>query len=82
MVFITDRPSPSNESRPVRDDGDTIILEDIALLSELARPDLSPDQKQEIHLPVDLVSLEYRRRLQDPWTRTPLWSPIRNSLDA
>jgi phenylpropionate dioxygenase-like ring-hydroxylating dioxygenase large terminal subunit len=65
MMFITDGPSPSNESRPARDDGDTIILEDIALLSELAQPDLPLDQKQEIHLPVDLVSLEYRRRLQN-----------------
>jgi vanillate O-demethylase monooxygenase subunit len=65
MMFITDGPSPSNESRPARDDGDTIILEDIALLSELAQPDLPLDQKQEIHLPVDHVSLEYRRRLRN-----------------
>jgi phenylpropionate dioxygenase-like ring-hydroxylating dioxygenase large terminal subunit len=64
MMFITDRPSPSKESQPARDEGDAIILEDIAIMRELAQQKLPLDQKQEIHLPMDLVSLEYRKRLR------------------
>ena len=64
QMFITPGPSPSNESRPAREDGDQIVLEDIELLGKLAQPDLPLDQKSEVHLPVDLISLEYRKRLK------------------
>ena len=64
MMFITPGPSPSRESQPAHDDGDQIILEDIDILGKLAQPDLPLDQKSEIHLPVDLISLEFRKRLK------------------
>ena len=63
-ILVTDESCTSKESQenPL---GDSISFEDIALLGELAEPNLPLDARHEIHLPVDNAALEYRKHLRN-----------------
>jgi nitrite reductase/ring-hydroxylating ferredoxin subunit len=63
-VVVTDEPTAIRESRPTLYNGDAINLEDIVVLAELARPDYPLDEKDQIHIPGDNISHEYRKKLR------------------
>jgi phenylpropionate dioxygenase-like ring-hydroxylating dioxygenase large terminal subunit len=62
-VFIMEEPTGIRESRPAPYNGDAINLEDIVVLSAMARPEYPLSEKGQVHIPGDNISHEYRKRL-------------------
>lgn len=63
ILYLMDNPTGSD--RPQVTPYDIIVEEDIEILGFTAIADLPLNQKHEIHLPVDNVSIAFRRRLRD-----------------
>lgn len=61
---VTDERSPSNEPQE-RPYSDLLNFEDMAILGELAEHALPLDGRGQIHLPIDKVSLHYRKHLRN-----------------
>jgi len=64
-MFVLSEPSSTRESRPAPSGGDEIGTEDIRVLTHLMRADYPLDQKGQIHIPVDNISIEYRKSLRN-----------------